>query len=198
MLFCCRQKFFYLPVTTRPRQLLEHPLLFPLLQLPDRSHPSASWDVYGSDGWRQHVLEGRGRNAADAPLDPTFATENDAHNLVLSLCIDGFVPWADNMTHSITPIMLQVLNLPQHLRLRPDYMILAGIVPGPAKCKNLQPYLRFLVDELLQLYNNGLEYTNPSPSSAPSRVSNSSSPVPTIPAIRTSICSKDKVPPLAA
>jgi hypothetical protein len=77
------------------------------------------------------------------------------------MCIDAFAPWVDKQSYSITPIMFQVLNLPENLRHKPNYMVLAGIIPGPKKAKSIQPYLAIIVDELLQLYRHGIEYTHP-------------------------------------
>ncbi|KDQ06356.1 hypothetical protein BOTBODRAFT_97678, partial [Botryobasidium botryosum FD-172 SS1] len=53
------------------------------------------------------------------------------------------------------------LNLPPHLRYKPENMYLAGLVPGPKPlCQHqINPFLDILVDQLLPSFNPGLFYT---------------------------------------
>ena len=146
--------------------LLEDPILHPLMTLPTAAEltPQLPGDVpnlHYSAGWRDHVVLGHGRAVSLPSLDPLWNTENDGHNIVLALCIDAFVPWPDRTSYSITPIMLQVLNLPENIRHKFQNCILYGVVPGPHKPKTLQPYLALLVDELLELHSAGVQYINP-------------------------------------
>lgn len=54
------------------------------------------------------------------------------------------------------PIMMTVLNLPEHLRNNPANMLLIGIIPGPHSPSYMAPYLDPLVDELLELKSPGV------------------------------------------
>lgn len=132
--------------------------------LPDaaRGADASIRNLYDSPGWHDHIVRGYGRTTTDPAdlLDPTFATENDGRNIVLSMCADAFVPWVDKQTHSITPFMCMVLNLPENVRHKFAQMILVGIIPGPHKPTNFQAYLKVVVDELLRLYTDGFGYTD--------------------------------------
>jgi hypothetical protein len=161
--------FYYLGLTERLKAMLEDRELHPLLQL---QHPTPRdqpfplngtvRSVWESRGWYEHVTLGRGRTSERdpelEPLDPPFGTHS--HDLVLSLCVDGFTPWRRS-EHTIWPIMFMVLNLPANLRHRAEYLLLAGVIPGPKKTKNIQAYMKVVVDELLVLWRQGIEYTPP-------------------------------------
>ena len=73
--------------------------------------------------------------------------------LALAMNIDWFQPykWTES---SVGAIYLTVLNLPYHLRFKREFVILAGIIPGPREPKrDINSYLRPLVGELLDLWN---------------------------------------------
>lgn len=38
--------------------------------------------------------------------------------------------------YSMWPMFLIPLNLPYHIQITPSYMILMGLIPGPAELKN--------------------------------------------------------------
>jgi hypothetical protein len=92
-------------------------------------------------------VEGRSRASENAPTD--FGTANNRRNIVVSINCDGFQPWK-RINRTLTPFTFMILNFPEHLRHRPDYLLLGGLIPGPRQPKHLNPYLEIIVNELKQ------------------------------------------------
>jgi hypothetical protein len=72
----------------------------------------------------------------------------DPRNAVLALCADGQNPFK-RAAYSMCPIVLELQNLAPDVRIASDMLILVGIVPGPNKPRNLNTYLKPLIDEIL-------------------------------------------------
>lgn len=154
--------FPFLGIRHRLQQLLENPDTSELLRLPlidkkpsDRTSCNSLWE---SQAWYDLVVEGRSLLNGGAPT--SFGVENNRRNICVSLNIDGFQPWK-RINRTITPFTLMILNLPENLRHRSHYLLLAGLVPGPKQPKKLAPYLSFLVKELKQLYTEGFTIQDP-------------------------------------
>ena len=102
-----------------------------------------------------HPADGEAWNHFDRSF-PDFASE--CRNVRLGLATDGFNPTGDmNNSYSIWPVIAFPLNLPPNMCMRTEYNFLTMLVPGkysPGKC--LDVYMRPLIDELLQLYENGI------------------------------------------
>ena len=78
--------------------------------------------------------------------------KGDLRGISLSLCTDGMNPFSkENITYSMWPITVNVLNLPFYIRNRHGSMMLTGIIPGKSEPRDLDPYFEILVDELLSL-----------------------------------------------
>ena len=78
--------------------------------------------------------------------------KGDPRGICLSLCTDGTNPYSKNKaSYSMWPIMLTIFNLPFPCRIRPQSILLAGIIPGKSEPNNLDPYIGILVDEIIQL-----------------------------------------------
>ena len=92
---------------------------------------------------------------------PFSVQSNGELHLVFSLFVDWFNPHGNKKagkSHSIGAIYLVCLNLPPHLRFRPEFVYLAGVIPGvkEPQLHELNHFLRPLVDELLELWHRGI------------------------------------------
>jgi hypothetical protein len=88
----------------------------------------------------------------------------DEMRLAFSFSMDSFNPYhmkEAKQTVSSTGIWLILLNLPPHLRYRPENMFLAGIIPGPKKpsLSDINHSLKLLVDVLLEFFEPGVWYS---------------------------------------
>lgn len=116
----------------------------------------AMLDIWDAPVLRELVLSD-GTRFVDAP--PGEA------RLVFGLSVDGFNPFQSKTAKqsvSVTAIYMYCLNLPPHLRYRPENMYLVGVIPGPKKPKmdwEINHFLRPLVDELLEFWNSGVYYS---------------------------------------
>jgi hypothetical protein len=151
-------------VESRLRDLLEDPRYSALLRLPQVAEPPSIREgagaviknIWQSSAWWTHVVQGKGRDLKAT----NFGTQNNGRNIVLSLHIDGFKVFK-GVSDSMTPMVCMILNLPEDLRHRQPFLILAGVHPGPKKPLNLNPYLQLLVNELMRLYEHGFAIHDP-------------------------------------
>ena len=102
------------------------------------------------------VLLKKGERFVPGPEDET--------RLVFSFSMDSFNPYhmkEAKQTVSSTAIWLTLLNLPSHLRYRPENMFLAGIIPGPKKpsLSDVNHSTKLLVDVLLEFFDPGVLYS---------------------------------------
>jgi hypothetical protein len=117
-------------------------------------------NLYQSVGWWNGVQEEKGP-------DDNKEWHYRGCNIALSLNVDG-VQLFRRVNRTTTPMVCMVLNLPENLRHRAEYMLLAGII-AKQEPKNMNMYLGFLVRELLTLYDDpnhpelvkGIVYTDP-------------------------------------
>lgn len=174
---CCIQIFYFLGLTDRLKELLEDPRTSEMMRLPnvtDAPDPTAVIrDLYHTQGWYNHVVRGCGRvveplDVDGGPTDSDFGTapiggKNSVplrRNIVVSLSADGFQPHR-KVQLSLTPIVGMILNLPENLRHRSEYLPLIALVPGPKAPKSMNAYMQMVVDELLSLYRNGFDIEDP-------------------------------------
>ncbi|XP_022019856.1 uncharacterized protein LOC110919916 [Helianthus annuus] len=89
---------------------------------------------------------------------PNFTME--PRNVRLGLAADGFNPFnnsSGSLTHSTWPVILTTYNLPPWLCMRESTFMLTLLIPGPkSPGKDMDVFLRPLVDELKQLWQTGV------------------------------------------
>ncbi|XP_040990902.1 uncharacterized protein LOC121238122 [Juglans microcarpa x Juglans regia] len=104
------------------------------------------------------------RHSADSEVWTAIDREHrwfaeDARNVRLGLASDGFNPF-NNMSkpYSIWPVILVPYNLLPWLCMKDPFFMLSTLIPGPKSPENeIDVYLRPLVDELNDLWENGVD-----------------------------------------
>ncbi|GLT26643.1 hypothetical protein SLA2020_016950 [Shorea laevis] len=88
---------------------------------------------------------------------PSFAS--DPRNIRLGLASDGFNPFGNMSTsYSVWLIVLVNYNLPPWMCMKDPYFMLSMLIPGPkAPGNDIDVYLQPLIDELKDLWENGVE-----------------------------------------
>jgi hypothetical protein len=137
-------------------RLLSRPAIeeqvFGAFRRPRREYMEDMWDA----GHLCKILLKEGERFLPGPANET--------RLAFSFSMDSFNPFhmkEAKQTVSSTAIWLILLNLPPHLRYRPDNMFLAGIIPGPKKpsLSDSNHCLKLLVDVLLEFFDPGVWYS---------------------------------------
>ena len=81
------------------------------------------------DGVMVHPSDGEAWKHFNS-VHPHFSTES--RNVRLGLCTDGFNPFGSFVAHSCWPVILTVYNLPPEMCMRPEFMFLSMVIPGPS------------------------------------------------------------------
>lgn len=98
-------------------------------------------DIYDGKIWKEAL------NINDTPFLSL------PYNYAFSLNIDWFQPFKHTQ-HSAGAIYLSIQNLPRQERFKRENVLLVGVIPGPHEpSKNVNSYLRPLVEELKQLWD---------------------------------------------
>jgi hypothetical protein len=106
------------------------------------------------DGVMVHHSDGEAWKLFNS-VHPQFSAES--RNVRLGLCTDGFNLFGSfAASYSCWPVILTVYNLPPGMCMRPEFMFLSIIIPGPSSPgRNIDVCLRPLIDELAQLWSSG-------------------------------------------
>ncbi|KAI9191247.1 hypothetical protein LWI28_005831 [Acer negundo] len=81
------------------------------------------------------------------------------YNVRLGLASDGFNPFGTmSISYSTWPVVLMIYNLPLWMCMKQPNFIMSLLIPGPsAPGKDIDVYLKPLIDELKELWDNGLK-----------------------------------------
>ena len=141
--------------TTIPAKVLRH---FPII--PRISHMFKCPSIAKLMAWHSTSRSSDGvmRTPADSPawqhIDlkwPEFKKE--PRHLRLGLAMDGVNPYRlRSTTWSTWPVVLVNYNIPPWLCIKKGHLLLALLIPGKYKVKNMDVYLALVVDELKQLW----------------------------------------------
>ncbi|KAL5579308.1 hypothetical protein UlMin_011750 [Ulmus minor] len=104
----------------------------------------------------RHPVDGKSWQEFDK-RHPQFA--GDVRNVRLGLAVDGFNPFGNmSLSYSIWPVVLTTYNLPPWICMKAEYLMLSLLIPGPhSPGKDMDVFLRPLIDELNELWVHGLE-----------------------------------------
>ncbi|KAL0373220.1 UNVERIFIED_CONTAM: hypothetical protein Scaly_1003600, partial [Sesamum calycinum] len=137
----------YLPLIPQPQRLYaspttaEHMTWRACYQIEEGSmcHPS------DAEAWRHFD-----QSYLDFTVEP--------HNVTLTLCTNGFAPHRSHgRIYSCWPVILTPYNLPPGMCMKPEYLFLMLVIPGPSSPKRrIDVYLEPLIEELLQLWHVGV------------------------------------------
>ncbi|KAM3222212.1 hypothetical protein P3L10_021482 [Capsicum annuum] len=108
------------------------------------------------DGNLRHPADGKAWQHFDS-MYPDFAKH--IPNVRLGLLSDGFNPFRTmSISHSTWPVMLMNYNLSPWICVKPEYIMLSMIIPGPSSPGNdIDIYLQPLIAELNELWKVGVE-----------------------------------------
>jgi len=105
------------------------------------------------DGVMVHPYDGEAWKHFNS-VHPHFSAES--RNVRLGLCTDQFNPFGSFAApYSCWPVKLTVYNLPPGMCMRPEFIFLSMVIPGPSSSGwNIDVCLRPLMDELTQLWSS--------------------------------------------
>nr|XP_017239698.1 PREDICTED: uncharacterized protein LOC108212485 [Daucus carota subsp. sativus] len=138
----------YFPITDRLKRLY----------MSSRTAEHMRWHARSpsNDGELNHPVDGQAWKDFDK-AHPQFASET--RNVRLGLSTDGFNPFGHSaVPYSCWPVIVTPYNLPPWMCMKQPYLFLSLMIPGPnSPGKNLDVYLRPLIDELKVLWRDGVQ-----------------------------------------
>ena len=139
------KKLRYFPITPRLQRLFMSP----------RIAEHMTWHQSGNHMMRLMVHPSNGETWKHFnSVHPHFSAE--LRNVHLGLCTDGFNLFGSfSAPYSCWSVILTVYNMPPGMCMRPKFMFLFTVIPGPSSPGwNINVCLRSLIDELAQLWSS--------------------------------------------
>ncbi|XP_058111729.1 uncharacterized protein LOC131255051 [Magnolia sinica] len=109
------------------------------------------------------------RHPADSPVWKSFDEQHpnfsyDSRNVRLGLATDGFNPFGMmSIAHITWPVVLMPYNLPPWMCMKQPYIMMSLLMPGRHGVgNNIDVYLQPLIEELLKLWEVGVDTYDPS------------------------------------
>jgi hypothetical protein len=144
-----------------PQKVLRYFPLTPRLRRRYNSRFTAKDMIWHStrrstDGMMRHPVDGKAWQEFDKRY-PDFA--NEPRNVRLGLGADGFNPFGNiSQSYSMWPVVLTTYNTPPWLCMKESSFMLTLLIPGPkSPGKDMDVFLRPLVDELKMLWDEGVQ-----------------------------------------
>lgn len=141
------QRMFYMPIGDRLKRLYQS----------ERTASHMRWHAehLSPEGEMHHPSDGEAWKHFQK-VYPQFALE--PRNVYLALSTDGFNPGGmHSQDHSVWPVMVTTYNLPPDMCMKRENLFLSVLVPGPKHPKkSLDIYLQPLIEELKDLWTNGI------------------------------------------
>jgi hypothetical protein len=139
------KKLRYFAITSRLQRLF----------MSSRTTEHMTWHQshHAVDGVMMHPSDGEAWKHFNS-VHPHFSAET--RNMCLGLCTDRFNPFRSFAApYSCWPVIQTVYNLPSGMCMRPEFMFLSMVIPGPSSLgRNIDVCLRSLIDELTQLWSS--------------------------------------------
>jgi len=133
------KKLRYFPITPRLQRFF----------MSSRTAEHMTWyqSHHAVDGVMVHPSDGEAWKHFNS-VHPHFSAES--RNVRLRLCTNRFNPFGSFAAlYSYWPVILMVYNLPPRMCMRPEFMFLSMVIPGPSSPgRNIDVCLRPLIDEL--------------------------------------------------
>jgi hypothetical protein len=101
-------------------------------------------------------------NLKDDSGNKFYPGPKDEGRLIFSLSVDSFDPLGNKTARqsiSSTGIWLVLLNLPWHLRYRPENLYLAGVIPDKPATHQINHYLELIVKAFLEFWHPGIFFS---------------------------------------
>ncbi|XP_074351959.1 uncharacterized protein LOC141691115 [Apium graveolens] len=145
-----------------PKKVLRHFPLIPRLQrlyMSEHTAKHMTWHKNREikEGELSHPSDGDDWKNFDKRY-PSFAKE--FRNVRLGLSSNGFNPFGNsgNNVYTLWPVVVVVYNLPPSMCMKRPFMFMTLLIPGPDNLKkNLNVFLRPLMNELFILWQSGVE-----------------------------------------
>ncbi|KAL3633966.1 hypothetical protein CASFOL_022728 [Castilleja foliolosa] len=144
-----------------PHKILRYLPLKPRLQrlfMSEKTSKKMVWhnEKRVNDEYMRHPADSAAWKDFDKEF-PQFA--EDPRNVRLALATDGFNPFGNMSTsYSVWPVILAPLNLPPWDCMKDPFLFLSLLIPGKnSPGKDIDVYLRPLVDELKELFTEGAD-----------------------------------------